>query len=275
MLIDITDDFDLEKIINCGQCFRAAKLENGYFQFVHKDSVLKKKKKTPGVYEADVDIQTWKSVWHPYFDLNRNYSMIRLAISSTDVFMQKAAFEGSGIRILRQDPWEILITFIISQRKSIPAIKQSIKLISEKWGKPVSTPNGIIYTFPTAKQLIDATENEFKDCKVGYRASYISHAVHAVAGGKLDLDALYSCDYSDIIDALMKIKGVGIKVANCVALFSYGQVSAVPIDTWIKKIITDKYFGIDPFPYYGEVAGIMQQYAFCYAQNHKEEFSND
>lgn len=272
MLIEIADDFSLEKIITSGQCFRAAEMENGYYQFIHNTYILLIRQKAPGLFEVNTDMQTWRNVWNSYFDLSREYSSIRNRIPSTDIFMKKASQEGTGIRILRQDPWEMLISFIISQRKSIPAIKQSVELLSERWGTPMDTPNGIVFAFPTPEQLANATEAELRACKVGYRASYIRHAVQDVLNQIIDLKALYTRDYAGILEALTAIKGVGRKVANCIALFSYGQMSATPVDTWIRKIITEKYAGIDPFPGYGDVAGIMQQYAFWYAQNHKEEF---
>ena len=275
MRIEIADEFSLFKIVNSGQCFRAVEFANNHYLFIHNENVLFIHQESPNKFEVNVDMQTWNDVWHPYFDLDRDYSSIRQTINSTDIFMKKAALESAGIRILRQDPWEMLISFIISQRKNIPSIKHSIHMIAEKWGTPINTDAGVLYTFPTPQQMANATEDDLKECKVGYRASYILHALHMLIDKHIDLDALHSCDYPTIIEALTTIKGVGVKVANCIALFSYGQLSAVPIDTWIKKIISEKYAGIDPFHGYGEVAGLMQQYAFYYAQTHKEEFSHD
>ena len=170
-----------------------------------------------------------------------------------------------------QDPWEMLVTFIISQRKSIPAIRSVVELLSERYGAKIQTPTETLYTFPTARQMENVCQEDYIACKAGYRAPYLCDAVRQVLSGSLDLERIASFPDEELIAALEGIKGVGIKVANCVALFAYGRTACAPVDTWIQKIIRQEYQGRNPFDRYGDAAGIMQQYFFYYAQNHKTE----
>ena len=272
MEINITDDFDLNKIAQSGQCFRAHEFEDGTFRFVSRSNVLYIKKSAPCLYELSCNKTEWKNIWHSYFDFERNYQAIRDAIPKNDNYMASAANEGRGIRILKQDAWEMLITFIISQRKSIPSIKNSIELLCNAYGELVHTERETLKLFPAPEKLYRASESDLKNCKLGYRVGYIKDAARAICEQKLDLDVISQYDDTSLLEALKTVKGVGDKVANCICLFSYARTAMAPVDTWISKIIESKYKGVNPFPAYGDVAGIMQQYAFFYAQNHKDEF---
>lgn len=214
----------------------------------------------------------WGSVWVPYFDLNRSYRDIRALVPTNDSYMKQAADYGIGLRILKQNPWEMLITFIISQRKNIPAIKESVEKICAKYGQAVTTPYEKFFLFPSAEEMSAATLDELRKCSLGYRDTYILDAVDKVVSGNLNLCTLGSNDYDTIFNTLLSVRGVGAKVSNCICLFAYAQFAAAPVDTWISKVIDKYYGGINPFPLYGDVAGIMQQYIFYYAQTHKEEF---
>lgn len=271
MEVCISDLFDLQKIADSGQCFRVAPLPGGTYRFITGGNVLYIRKAAEETYEVSCDQDTWEQIWSPYFDLARNYQDICKAIPAEDPFLALAAQTGAGIRILRQDPWEILVTFIISQRKSIPAIRSVVELLSERYGSKIRTPSETLYTFPTASQLKDVHPEDYIACKAGYRAPYLCDAVHQVLSGSLDLEGIASLSDEELITALEGVKGVGIKVANCVALFAYGRTACAPVDTWIKKIIRQEYRGQNPFDRYGDSAGIMQQYFFYYAQNHKAE----
>lgn len=274
MIVQITDDFDLNKIADSGQCFRVKRFESGMFRFIMQNRVLYISKAADGEYSVSCSSEEWSSVWTSYFDLDRCYQELRKAIPKTDPFLRKAAEEGAGIRLLSQDHWETLISFIISQRKSIPAIKSSVEAICAMFGRAISTPYEIVYTFPTAEELLTAgvTKDDLLGCKVGYRANYILDAISQVAQGTLSLDDLEMCTDDALISNLTGVYGVGKKVANCVCLFSYNRTASAPVDTWIQKVIDKYYEGIDPLCTYGECAGIMQQYIFYYAQKHKREF---
>jgi N-glycosylase/DNA lyase len=147
-------------------------------------------------------------------------------------------------------------------------------MLSEKYGVPHDTPYETIYSFPTVDQLSRATAAELSDCKLGYRVPYIIDAIAQVSSHSTDLDDLYSFDDETLLSSLKNVKGVGDKVANCIALFAYGRIALAPVDTWIRKVIDDEYAGVNPFPGYGSVAGIMQQYAFFYAQGRRGEKSD-
>lgn len=272
MQVTISDDFDLQKIADSGQCFRVRDFGDGMFRFITGDEVLYIRKLSRARYEASCPDEVWRRVWVPYFDLERNYLRIRKTIPASDPYMRSAARGGRGIRVLRQDPWETLVTFIISQRKSIPAIKASVELLARRFGEIITTPYETLYTFPSAAQLEKANDQDLADCKLGYRVSYVKDAVAKVLSGNLDLPALFGLPDTDIFNALKIVRGVGDKVAGCVCLFSYGRTGVAPVDTWIHKIIAREYGGVDPFPAYGEVAGILQQYAFYHAISHKERF---
>ncbi len=283
--ITVSDDFDLKKIMDSGQAFRIKNTDDGAYRFITGSHILylkpiKTDKTGKGEYAAEffnasakgkisADSE-WKNIWSDYFDLSRNYASIRKKVPAGDSYMTSAAENGAGLRILKQDPWEMLITFIISQRKSIPAIKDAVERLCEKYGKKVDTGYEDIYLFPSAEEMKNATENELKECKLGYRVSYVMDSVNRVLSGKTDLALLYDLSYPEVFESLKEVRGVGDKVSNCICLFAYSKTEAAPVDTWISKVIEQKYTGVNPFPSYGDVAGIMQQYIFYYALTHKD-----
>lgn len=271
MEVHIPDLLDLQKIIDSGQCFRAVTLPDGSSRFITGDQVLYIRKISEERYEVSCGRECWERTWAPYFDLGRDYRAISRQIPEADTFLTLAAQSGAGIRILRQDPWETLVTFIISQRKSIPAIRWVVEQLSRQYGTKIHTSPQTLYAFPTPLQLKDVRTEDYLACKAGYRAPYLCDAVRQVLDGSLDLNAIASLPDAELIAALEGVKGVGVKVANCVALFAYGRTACAPVDTWIKKIIQQEYGGRSPFDRYGQEAGIMQQYFFYYAQNHKAE----
>ena len=271
MEVCIPDDFDPEKIMDSGQCFRAVRLEDGTFRFLTGDQAVYLRRTGEERWEVSCGGETWERMWRPYFDLGRNYRAVREKIPARDTFLQETARTGAGIRILRQDPWETLLTFIISQRKSIPAIRAMVEELSRRYGTELRTPVETLYAFPTPVQLKEVTVEDYIDCKAGYRAPYLRDAVERVLAGETDLEALATLPDRELLTALEEVKGVGVKVASCVALFAYGRTACAPVDTWISKIIRKKYRGRDPFVRYGDGAGIMQQYFFYYALRHKGE----
>lgn len=266
MQIEITDDFDLTKIIDSGQCFRAKQLAAGCYRFITGSNIVYITPLSRHCYDIDCTIKEWQEIWMPYFNLDRDYALLRSQIDNRDSYMKTAVDYGAGLRILRQDPWETLVTFIISQQKTIPAIRSSVEKIAEKYGVPVETPYETLYLFPTAEQMAQAAPQELDQCKLGYRTPYILDAIRRVTSGLLDLNALYACDDTQLFNLLKTVHGVGDKVANCVALFAYNRTALVPIDTWIKKVIDGIYDGHNPFICYGNAAGIMQQYIFYYVR---------
>ncbi len=270
MKVIITDDFDLRKIAISGQCFRVKHLDNGYRRFICRDEVCYIKA-LPDVFEYDVicSPDSWDTFWVDYFDLDRDYQEIRESIITDNLFIQKAVREGTGIRVLRQDPWEMLITFIISQRKNIPSIRKTVEWLSNHAGHEIRTPFEVVRSFPTPEELVSFGTKGLESASLGYRLPYIEDAIARVYGGVLDLNKLDALEDDELVEALMKVHGVGIKVANCVSLFAYGRVSRTPIDTWIRRMIAEECSGCDPFPGFGDIAGIVQQYVFYTEQLHK------
>ena len=296
MQVFIHDDFDLAKICASGQCFRPGPVSDGKsapYRFITGEHVLCIRCVEGGMYDVSCSEAEWNSVWSPYFDLGRCYADVRASIPDSDPFLLKAASFSRGIRILRQDPWEMIISFIISQRKTIPAIRRSIEMLCERFGSMVScgwapgdsnsgcVPDGckmpgcnaapsVIHAFPSPRALADASADELAACSLGYRVPYVMDAAKKIASGLIDPEALYDRSYEERMEILKSICGVGEKVANCICLFGYGCTSAAPVDTWIRKVIDTVYAGNEPFSAFGENAGIVQQYVFYYAVSQRK-----
>lgn len=262
MTVAIDDEIDLRKIILSGQCFRAKQLSDGSFRFINGNNVLYIRDRGGGYFDVSCDAAEWDTVWREYFDLSRNYREINTEISGKDGYIDGAVKFGRGIRILRQDPWETLVTFIISQRKNIPAIAKSVEMIAEKYGRKITTERETLYIFPTAEKMRHASAEELNKCGLGYRTRYVSDAAARVSTRETDLDALNSLSDGELIEALKRIRGVGAKVANCVALFAYGRTACVPVDVWIGRAVGEHFGGKSPFAMFGQYAGIVQQYVF-------------
>lgn len=273
--VQITDDFNLSKIADCGQCFRARKLDDGSVRYISGEDVLLIREDAPHRFQVSCTGEEWETVWSRYFDLSRNYSRIRDICENefaeeepeTADFLHAAAEAGRGLRILRQDPWEMLVTFIISQRKNMPAIASAVEKLSDLYGHTLSEG---LCTFPAPDELIQAEERDLRAVGLGYRAPYIRDATEKVLSGELDLEAMKNLDDDELFEKLMTVKGVGKKVANCICLFGYGRTGRSPVDVWIERAI-EKCGGVDPFPRFGEYAGIMQQYVFYYMTHNKSE----
>lgn len=255
-------DFDIKKIAESGQCFRMNEIEKGQWLCLAMNKVLLVSPVCGG-YSFSCEEWEYEAFWRDYFDLETDYSAFRNAIDPADEYLVSAAKAGYGIRILRQDPWEMLITFIISQRKNIPAIKASVEAISAKYGEDLGFG---IHAFPSPEALAWATESELRDCSLGYRVPYIMAAAQMVASSEIDLNALASLDDAGLLDALQTVHGVGPKVANCVSLFGYHRIGAFPIDVWIRRVLDEHYGGSFPLERYEGFAGVLQQYMFYSAR---------
>lgn len=269
--VTIDDEIDLSKIMRSGQCFRVRELEDGTFRFITGKDVLYMKpvENDDGAYAVSCSADEWERIWEPYFDLAKNYSKIRRSAHGKTPFVDRAIKSGKGLRILHQDPWEMLVTFIISQRKNMPAIAKAVDTISTRFGSAIETPVETVCAFPTPEQLAGATESDLRDCGLGYRAPYVMDAAVRVASGELDLDAIGSLNDAELFERLQEVHGVGKKVANCICLFGYGRYGQVPVDVWIARAIEEECNGVDPFEQFGEDAGIIQQYVFYHMTNNK------
>lgn len=256
-------DLDLKKIAESGQCFRMNEEGEGKYKLVAFGRLLRLEQKGPGEVVFNCPEAEFESIWRDYFDLNADYAAYRASVDPDDIFLTEAAEEGKGIRILRQDPWETLITFIISQRKNIPAIKACVEALCRRFGKPLDEEG--VFAFPEPEDLACADETCLKDCSLGYRVPYVSKAARMVCDGAIDLNALNTLDDGPLLETLMTVPGVGPKVGNCVSLFAYHRIAAFPIDVWIGRMLEQHYGGVFPLERYEGYAGIMQQYIFYHA----------
>ena len=264
----------MKKIAESGQIFRFNVYDDEY-SLVAGDKLLFIKEDGDG-YILSCSESEFEEFWIDYFDLRLDYSDFEKNIPPDDLFLINAAEYSYGIRILNQEKWEMLISFIISQRKSIPAIKSSIEKLARTYGKKIDMQvpdfiknidkNSEFFDFPTPKALADASLDDLNACSLGYRSPYIEASAKAVYRGDIDLEALSRLDDNELLVALMSLKGVGIKVANCVALFGYHRIAAFPIDVWIKRMIDEHYDGEFPLKRYDGYAGVIQQYVFYYGR---------
>lgn len=258
---------NLDKTFDCGQCFRWNKNNNGIWEGIIGDRLIRMRQaildgESEPVLAVNVNKADWNKIY-TYLDLCTDYE-IRKEVYEGDSYLKSAIRNGLGIRILRQDFWEALVSFIISQRNNIPKIKSTIDKLCRAFGdKYISNENGVeyeFYSFPSAERLASATDNELRAIGLGYRAPYVLSAARAVSNGDISLAKLN--DSIDVISELEELNGVGPKVANCVALFGMHKLDMFPIDIWISRIINDKYNGNLDISRFGKLAGLIQQYMF-------------
>ncbi len=256
-------DFDLKKIAESGQCFRLNRTTQTDYLLVARSHVLRMKRTQDGV-RLDCSREAFETIWKPYFDFDTDYAAIRASIDPGDAFLVEAGAFGAGIRILRQDPWETLVSFIISQRKNIPAIKKSVETLCRRYGEPICDG---VFAFPTAERLAGLDLECLLDCSLGYRGKYVQAAARMAASGAVDLDAMRNMEDDALLEMLKTVPGVGEKVANCVMLFGYHRLARFPVDVWIERAFTREYPDGFPFERYKAVGGVLQQYIFYYARN--------
>lgn len=207
-LVAIQDDFDLDKIIESGQCFRPQKLSDGRYRFLSGGALLYLTPLGDGQYDA-----AWygsdREYWADYFDLGRNYAALRCSLAGQSSYLDKSLDFGQGIRVLHQDPWEMLITFLISQRKSIPAIRTAVEHLARCCGEPLSAEGDEVFLFPTPQQLCGLSEAQLMGCGLGYRTRYIQNAAAQASSGTLDLGALAALPDDALFSRLLELDGVG------------------------------------------------------------------
>ncbi len=268
------DSFNIEEILECGQCFRFEKIENMHYKIIAYGKVLNIKQLDNQVEFYPCNKEDFENIWIDYFDLKTDYKKIKDSLKNDEI-VKKAIEYAEGIRILNQEPFECLISFIISQNNRIPMIKQVIKNISAKYGEQA----GEDYIFPSLEQLKKATPEELKLCKTGFRDKYILDAVENIDKGNINLQELFDMPSEKAKEELLKIKGVGTKVADCVLLFSLKKNDVFPTDVWVKRVMEYFYFEEKDTPIkeihnfakekWGDLAGYAQQYLFYYARSEK------
>jgi N-glycosylase/DNA lyase len=271
------NDLDILKILHSGQVFRYEIISEDAFVLIYQEHYVVVSK-IGGGYQFECEPEEFQSIWYPYFGLDLDYQAINQSIIHADSRFEGVIKEQMGLRILRQDPFEMLITFIISQSKAIPQIRKLVNELSTKYGQYLGDVESIrIYSFPTSQALNNVKEEEFRDMKFGYRAPYLEDAIRLVNCDAVQLSNARTLSSEDALCMLKQIKGVGDKVASCVMLFGLGDLEAFPVDVWMRKTMIYLYDDlgvkskdIDIQNYgknmFGKYAGIAQQYIFEYGR---------
>lgn len=277
-ILENIESFEPVHIFECGQCFRWNKQENESYTGVFKNNVINVKKENnkiifTGICDGDI-----KVVCSDYFDLNRNYEEIKNSLAKVDTYLSNSIKYGRGIRILHQELWETLISFIISANNNIPRIKGIIERISKSYGNKIDFQGKEYYTFPSPEQLSKVSISDFRALGLGFRDVRVFETVQKTLSTEINLEKLKSeTDVEKLRDELLKIPGVGPKVADCIMLFSLQKYQVFPVDVWVRRVISELYFenkeqqpkAIQKFAkeYYGNLAGLAQQYLFYWRRD--------
>ncbi|MBQ9847310.1 MAG: DNA-3-methyladenine glycosylase 2 family protein [Clostridia bacterium] len=257
----ITSDIDIAKTLDCGQAFRFSE-SDGVWRGVAMGRALSLTQEGNKITLFDVKEEEFNSLWRGYFDLDRDYEMIKSSVSSNEI-LKKATDFSDGIHILRQEPWEAVCSFIISANNNIPRIKGIISRLCENFGFKITDG---LFTFPSAERIAALTLDDLAVIKSGFRAKYILDAAQKFSSNQIDVEALYTLPIDEARNTLMTIKGIGPKVADCALLFGWGRVECFPVDVWIRRAM-NHFFGENGLPSEAvEYAGIVQQYLFYWAR---------
>lgn len=272
--IKIEKPFKLEDTITCGQIFRFSKMEDGSFDIILKDRVINVYEKNNYLYVSSNNEDDLKSVVMNYFDLDNDYSKMNEYLLKQDKKLDDAINFSKGLMMIKQDPFETIMEYIISANNSVPSIASALNNIALKYGKKVMFNDKEYYLFPQYKDLKDVKENDLRECKVGFRDKYLKAMIDKLNNNELDLDSFYNMDTKEALNKLMENIGIGPKVASCILLFAYQKYDVFPVDTWVKKVMKTKYNiegekNIRAFASitYGKYSGIAIQYLFNYGRN--------
>ena len=276
-VITDVDSFELRDIFECGQCFRWNAKDDGSYTGVIKNGVINVKKINNDVIFEGICNGNIADICRDYFDLNRDYNKIKTILSNVDEYLKESIEYGAGIRILNQDLWEMIISFIISANNNIPRIKGIIEKMSQKYGNKIVWKGKDYYIFPTIKQLSSASKDDLSALGMGFRDTYIFNTTNTIASGDINLEELYNeKDTSKVREKLLTLSGVGPKVADCILLFStLKRFDVFPIDVWVRRVMNDLYIKNEDETKvskkeieklakekYGDLEGIAQQYLF-------------
>lgn len=277
LVIKNVKSFNLTHIFDCGQCFRWNKNEDESYTGVVKENVINIKMINNDVYVKSFGEDNLKELFNHYFDMNRDYDKIKKSLRKVDEHMEKSILYGDGIRLLNQDLWETIISFIISANNNIPRIKGIIERISKRYGNRIEWEGNEYYTFPTPEKLSKASVEDFRNLGLGFRDVRVYETTKMVLNKEIDLDKIHEEKNTQIVrDELLKLPGVGPKVADCILLFStLKRFDVFPIDVWVRRVMNDLYIHnsdenkVDKKlvlsianEKFGDLCGIAQQYLF-------------
>ena len=271
------DSFELEDIFECGQCFRWNKEEDSSYTGVIKNGVINVKMLGNEIIFKGICDKEIKDIVEDYFDLTRDYSKIKKQLSEIDTYMKTSVEYGKGIRILNQDLWETIISFIISANNNIPRIKGIIERLSAKYGKEIEWNDKKYYTFPTPEELKEVSVEDYRKLGLGFRDIRLYETTKMILENKVDLQKLReNPDTKEVREQLLTLSGVGPKVADCILLFSdLKRFEVFPIDVWVRRVMNDLYIKEEDETKvskvkiekianekFGSLAGLAQQYLF-------------
>ncbi len=281
--VESIENFNLNHTFKCGQCFRWFAEEDGSYTGVAGGRAVTLRLNDKVLQIENCGAGDFESFWYDYLDLGRDYGTVKRHLSENDEVMRRAVEFGGGIRLLHQDPWETVVSFIISQNSNIPRIQKCVDVLCRNFGKPVGIwRDKPRFAFPTAKRLAELSVDDLAVCRLGYRDKYVIGTARAVAedGGRR-LAALRaagdSADLEDARDYVRSLYGVGPKVADCILLFGLLRYESFPLDVWMKRILSQLYGfersdvkGMAEYArvHFGEFSGFAQQYLFYYAKEH-------
>lgn len=274
MVTRTIDFFDIHKIADSGQAFRIHDIDETHAELVAFGKYLQIADLGGSSFAFSCSENEFSAIWAAYFDLDRDYAGVAGSIDPKDGYLKDAAAFSKGIRILRQEPFETVISYIISQRRSIPSITTSVERISALCGKKITVPKlkppfvkplkNEYFAFPFPSELASLPFEKLEGTGVGYRAPYIAQAAAGFNEGKIDPHSLSLLNDDALYRVLTSMYGVGTKVANCVMLFAFARTNRFPVDVWIKRIVDRYYGGSFDCAKYPDTAGIMQQFMFYY-----------
>jgi N-glycosylase/DNA lyase len=279
VIINLKDDFELKQIFENGQCFRWNATNTGSYIGVVKNRVIEVETLNGEVIIHNTNEEDFRNIWIDYFNLNQSYEDFKKRLKGKNPHLDKAIDYSPGLRLLNQDEFEMIISFIISANNNIPRIKKAIDCLCKRFGSSLGIYKKTEYfSFPNSDELLKASMEEIRSCGVGFRDKYIYETTRQFNNKKEEFLSIKELERQDSINKLKELKGVGDKVASCILLFGYSRGDMIPIDTWIKKVI-EKLFSEQiegykkPEDYFlkefGNDLGLVQQYLFYYAREEK------
>ena len=258
------DYFDLAQICQSGQCFRMREKSKGIYSVIAGNRYLELEQQG-GECTFYCGEAEFYDFWEEYFDLKGDYAVYTEQIAPDDLYLKNAAEYGSGIRILRQDLWEMTVSFLISQQNNIARIRRCIENICKSYGNKMINEHGeVFYAFPMPEALAVLEENALLECNLGYRSKYVVRTAKSIVTGEIDLEAVSRLPYREAREELLKLFGVGRKVADCICLFALHKLEAFPVDTHIEQALQAHYKSGFPMDRYEGYQGVLQQYIFYY-----------
>ena len=278
VIINDSDDFIISHTFLCGQCFRFNPHSNGGYIGTAMGRTVRITQDDNFIVLHNTSVSDFENIWYDYFDLDRDYGAIKNTLTKDgDEVMKNAINYGKGIRILKQDLWETIISFIISASNNIPRIKKIINTLCTEFGTPHTYEGETYYSFPQPEVIANLTPDELSVIRAGFREKYILSCAKSVVSGELKLNSLYDMTTDEAKKVLMSLSGIGNKVSDCILLFALNRFDSFPVDVWIKRIMEFCYFNnekqsVDAISQFardkfGNLGGMAQQYLFYYMRD--------